>query len=76
MSLVGRRSNRRDQLRIGGDKNYKVVVQGLVAIAVWCIWKARNGKMFDNGKDDSEESFGELRSLGFFWLNCRSKHRN
>ncbi|KAJ0428502.1 hypothetical protein HanHA300_Chr17g0646851 [Helianthus annuus] len=58
----------------GGDRQAKEIVRGLVLVTCWVIWKARNNRVFSNGSEDSNDSFGEVRSLGFFWLRCRSKH--
>ncbi|XP_021995572.1 uncharacterized protein LOC110892729 [Helianthus annuus] len=49
------------------------IIQGLIYVGCWCIWKARNNKLFSNGEGKSEDIFGEVRSLGFFWFKCRSK---
>ncbi|KAJ0758378.1 putative reverse transcriptase zinc-binding domain-containing protein [Helianthus annuus] len=59
-----------------GNKEYKEVVRGLIIVACWCIWNARNAKFFSSKETSWEKIFGEVRSLGFFWLKNRSKHRN
>ncbi|XP_022040765.1 uncharacterized protein LOC110943323 [Helianthus annuus] len=59
-----------------GEDKAKDIVRGLVLVACWAIWKARNDKIFSNGRGDFEDIFGEVRSLGFLWLKSRSKHRN
>ncbi|XP_035844280.1 uncharacterized protein LOC110927200 [Helianthus annuus] len=51
---------------VGGDKKTKELVCGLVVVAVWCIWKARNEKIFADGRGDSEEILGSLDHLDFF----------
>ncbi|MFS7925586.1 putative reverse transcriptase zinc-binding domain-containing protein [Helianthus anomalus] len=60
----------------GLGKEVKDIVWGLIVVSCWCIWKARNGKIFSNGRKNSFEIFREVKSLGFLWLKSRSKHRN
>ncbi|XP_022025107.1 uncharacterized protein LOC110925461 [Helianthus annuus] len=59
-----------------GDKKVKGIIRGLVMVTCWAIWKARNDKIFGNGQGNSEDIFGAVRSLGFFWLKNRSAHKN
>ncbi|KAJ0909846.1 putative reverse transcriptase zinc-binding domain-containing protein [Helianthus annuus] len=54
------------QFFTAGRKEEKDIIRGLIYVGCWCIWKARNEKLFSNGKGDSEEIFREARSLGFF----------
>ncbi|XP_022023951.1 uncharacterized protein LOC110924227 [Helianthus annuus] len=61
---------------IPGNKKVKETVRGLMFVACWCIWKARNANIFSNWNGNSGEIFEEVRSLGFLWLKSRSKHRN
>ncbi|XP_022019040.1 uncharacterized protein LOC110919072 [Helianthus annuus] len=53
---------------VDGDYKAKDIVKGLILVTCWAIWKARNAKNFSDGKGDSGEFFGEVRSLGFLWL--------
>ncbi|XP_021999605.1 uncharacterized protein LOC110896794 [Helianthus annuus] len=48
---------------VGGDSKAKEIVRGLVVVTCWAIWKARNTKVFSNGRDDSDDIFGDVRSL-------------
>ncbi|XP_022019925.1 uncharacterized protein LOC110919987 [Helianthus annuus] len=59
-----------------GNKDYKEVIKGLIVVACWCIWKARNAKFFSSMESSWGEIFREIRTLGFFWLKNRSKHCN
>ncbi|KAJ0475806.1 putative reverse transcriptase zinc-binding domain-containing protein [Helianthus annuus] len=53
----------------------KEVMQGIVIIACWRIWKARNDKVY-NGKDCKiEEIIGDIKALGFLWYAHRSKFK-
>ncbi|XP_022031380.1 uncharacterized protein LOC110932345 [Helianthus annuus] len=60
---------------VGANRKTKDIIRGLIMIACWCIWKARNEKYFSSGKGCSAEIFGEVESLGYLWLKCRSIHK-
>ncbi|XP_022036788.1 uncharacterized protein LOC110939538 [Helianthus annuus] len=60
----------------GGNSKTKEIVRGLVVVSCWCLWKARNSKIFSNGRGDCAEIFGKVKSLSFFWLKNRSCHRD
>ncbi|XP_021996032.1 uncharacterized protein LOC110893224 [Helianthus annuus] len=62
--------------RVGENRKAKDIIRGLLMIACWCIWKACNEKFFSNGKGCSTEIFGEVKSIGFRWLKCRSSHKS
>ncbi|XP_021986391.1 uncharacterized protein LOC110882759 [Helianthus annuus] len=59
-----------------GNKSAKKIVRGLIMVTCWAIWKARNDKFFSKGRGDSNVIFGDVRSMGFLWLKCRSKNNN
>ncbi|XP_076925722.1 uncharacterized protein LOC143588649 [Bidens hawaiensis] len=50
---------------LGVDK--KVVFQGIVIIACWSIWKARNDRIFEGRVVKVEDIVGNIRSLDFLW---------
>ncbi|KAJ0834256.1 putative reverse transcriptase zinc-binding domain-containing protein [Helianthus annuus] len=58
------------------NKEEKAVVKGLIMIGCWCIWKARNEKIFSNALGRVEDIMGDIKSLGFLWLRNRSKHKS
>ncbi|KAJ0868411.1 putative reverse transcriptase zinc-binding domain-containing protein [Helianthus annuus] len=58
------------------DKRARVIIQGLIMVVCWCVWKARNNKIFSSGRGSVEEIIEEVKSLGFLWLKCRSKYRD
>ncbi|XP_076905265.1 uncharacterized protein LOC143560980 [Bidens hawaiensis] len=51
----------------------KKILQGVVIIACWRIWKARNEKVFKGKEIKIEEIIGDIKSLGFLWFKNRSK---
>ncbi|KAJ0878597.1 putative RNA-directed DNA polymerase [Helianthus annuus] len=48
------------------------VLQGIIIIACWCIWLARNKAVFEGYQAKAEEIFGNVRSMGFFLFKHRS----
>ncbi|MFS7933371.1 putative reverse transcriptase zinc-binding domain-containing protein [Helianthus anomalus] len=65
-------------LRVSGDlcSKQQEVVYGLIIIAVWAIWKAINSKIFVDGRGNSEDIVGDVKSLGFLWFKYRLKPKN
>ncbi|MFS7974003.1 hypothetical protein Hanom_Chr09g00863321 [Helianthus anomalus] len=57
----------------GVGASEKSVIQGIVRVACWCIWKARNKAVFSEAVVKVEDIFREVRSLGFLWFKYRSK---
>ncbi|XP_076944426.1 uncharacterized protein LOC143615069 [Bidens hawaiensis] len=51
----------------------KDVIHGIVIIACWRIWKARNEKMFSNKVVRIEEIIGEIKSFSFLWYCNRPR---
>ncbi|XP_076933961.1 uncharacterized protein LOC143600047 [Bidens hawaiensis] len=60
--------------RLGAAK--KIVVQGILVTACWCLWKARNNAVFSAGQVKVEDIFSEVKALSFFWFKHRSKFKN
>ncbi|KAJ0878040.1 putative reverse transcriptase zinc-binding domain-containing protein [Helianthus annuus] len=56
---------------ISGRK--KDIIQGVIRIGCWVIWKSRNEARFNNKPVKMEEVIREIKSFGFFWFNARSK---
>ncbi|XP_035832892.1 uncharacterized protein LOC118481762 [Helianthus annuus] len=48
------------------DKRARLIIRGLIMVTCWCVWKARNNKIFSNGRGSVEEIIGEVKSLDFF----------
>ncbi|MFS7909622.1 putative RNA-directed DNA polymerase [Helianthus anomalus] len=55
-----------------GDK--KVAFQGIIFISLWCIWKARNDRIFSEKNINVVEVVAEIKVLSFLWFRCRCKN--
>ncbi|KAJ0742858.1 hypothetical protein HanPI659440_Chr10g0368951 [Helianthus annuus] len=51
----------------------KSIFQGLIIIACWSLWKARNEARFRNYSLRVEKVISEMKSTGFFWVRNRTK---
>ncbi|MFS8005457.1 hypothetical protein Hanom_Chr13g01237551 [Helianthus anomalus] len=52
------------------------MLQAIVHIVIWCIWKTRNEVMFNNAQPIMVKVPEEVKSLGFLWVKNRSKEVN
>ncbi|KAJ0450527.1 putative RNA-directed DNA polymerase [Helianthus annuus] len=60
--------------RFNGLKgNKSLAFQGIVLIACWLIWKARNELVFNGSKPNPDEVFCSIKSVGFLWFKNRAK---
>ncbi|KAJ0896018.1 putative reverse transcriptase zinc-binding domain-containing protein [Helianthus annuus] len=59
---------------VGLKGNKKMVVQGIIKIGCWSIWKAMNDARFNNKVVKLEGIIREIKTVGFLWLNSRSKN--
>ncbi|XP_076948386.1 uncharacterized protein LOC143620614 [Bidens hawaiensis] len=57
-----------------GEKE-KEVFHGLVIVACWRIWKARNEKVYEGKEVKIEDLIGDIKSLGVFWFLNRGKNK-
>ncbi|XP_035845315.1 uncharacterized protein LOC118491557 [Helianthus annuus] len=57
------------------DKRKADILHGIMIMACWCMWKARNEKVFNKKDYAADRIFGDSRSFGFIWLKHRSKHK-
>ncbi|XP_022032859.1 uncharacterized protein LOC110933968 [Helianthus annuus] len=60
---------------IVGSERKKEAVKGIISIACWSIWRARNNVKFYNVPARIENILSEVKALGFLWFSNRSKHR-
>ncbi|XP_076918379.1 uncharacterized protein LOC143578784 [Bidens hawaiensis] len=51
----------------------KEVLQGIIFIGCWRIWKARNELIFENKSVSLEEIIEDIKVLGFMWYYNRPK---
>ncbi|KAM0009097.1 putative RNA-directed DNA polymerase [Helianthus debilis subsp. tardiflorus] len=47
--------------------------KGIMIIACWQLWKARNNQVFANKATTVEEVVSSVKSIGFLWFKYRSK---
>ncbi|XP_022041679.1 uncharacterized protein LOC110944328 [Helianthus annuus] len=52
---------------------YKTVIHGIIIIACWRMWKARNDKVFANKDTSVAEMVADIKSLGFLCYKHRLK---
>ncbi|KAJ0581748.1 putative reverse transcriptase zinc-binding domain-containing protein [Helianthus annuus] len=53
----------------------KDAVQGIIMIACWSLWRARNNVKFSNDPVRIEGIISEIKALSFLWFSNRSKHK-
>ena len=56
---------------ISGEK--KIVLQGIIIITSWRLWKARNEKIFSNKEVNVTDIISEVKALGFLWYKHRAR---
>ncbi|XP_022040373.1 uncharacterized protein LOC110942918 [Helianthus annuus] len=54
----------------------KEAVQGIIMIACWNIWRARNNFVFANKPVKIDKIISEVKALGHFWFSNRSKYKD
>ncbi|MFS7952746.1 hypothetical protein Hanom_Chr07g00610561 [Helianthus anomalus] len=50
---------------IPGNKTKKKVIQSIIVVACWCLWKARNEMIFSNRPVKVEKIMGEVMAYSF-----------
>ncbi|KAJ0605604.1 hypothetical protein HanHA300_Chr02g0064871 [Helianthus annuus] len=61
------------QAQQGWPENKKIIVQGIITIAAWRVWKARNEKTFSNKVPKVADIISDIKTLGFLWFKNRAK---
>ncbi|KAJ0482569.1 putative reverse transcriptase zinc-binding domain-containing protein [Helianthus annuus] len=54
------------------SKKAKSIIQGLVMISCWCIWKGRNDLVFKQFRRSPQDILGEVKSKGYGWARNRT----
>ena len=57
----------------GASGNKKMVLHGIIIIACWRMWRARNEKIFSNKDLNVVEMVVDIKTLGFLWYKHRFK---
>ncbi|XP_021996002.1 uncharacterized protein LOC110893192 [Helianthus annuus] len=63
-------------VRCGLKEPEKTIFQGVMIIACWSLWKARNEARFRNVSVRIEKVISEVKVLGFLWVKNRTKFRS
>ncbi|PWA86778.1 alpha carbonic anhydrase 7 [Artemisia annua] len=58
---------------LDGSKTRKEVIYGLLILTCWCLWKARNDKIFNNREANVVQIVSDVKVLGFLWYSSRFK---
>ncbi|XP_022042267.1 uncharacterized protein LOC110944931 [Helianthus annuus] len=53
----------------------KEAIHGIIMIACWSMWRARNNAKFSNSPVRIESIISEIKALGFLWFSIRSKYK-
>ena len=51
----------------------RLIIKGIMIIACWRIWKARNEKIFKNERRNVTEIIVDIKVLSFLWFSNRCK---
>jgi len=58
---------------IGNRRNFSMLVTVIWFACVWCIWKARNMKCFQNKDIGIEKMVKDVKVLSWNWLHFKPK---
>ncbi|KAJ0495253.1 putative reverse transcriptase zinc-binding domain-containing protein [Helianthus annuus] len=58
---------------LGVSEKKKEIIQGVIMVACWSIWRARNSLRFSNSPVKIEGILSEIKTLSFLWYSSRSK---
>ncbi|MFS7940291.1 putative reverse transcriptase zinc-binding domain-containing protein [Helianthus anomalus] len=61
---------------VGFSGAKKEAFKGIVRIAAWCLWKARNKARFEQKEIRIGEIVNKVKALGFLWFKYRSRFGN
>ncbi|MFS8011332.1 putative reverse transcriptase zinc-binding domain-containing protein [Helianthus anomalus] len=60
-------------LRVSERK--KVAVQGIIMVACWSLWRARNNSKYSNAPVKIDGILSDIKALSHFWFSYRSKYK-
>ncbi|XP_076928143.1 uncharacterized protein LOC143591997 [Bidens hawaiensis] len=49
------------------------IFQSIVLIACWCIWQARNKRIYEEENVDVQKIVRQIKSYSFLWIKARSR---
>ncbi|KAD3068242.1 hypothetical protein E3N88_36122 [Mikania micrantha] len=55
---------------------HKKLLHAIFLISLWCIWKARNARCFDNKAFEPGEIFGDVKTMSYLWIKNRGNIQN
>ncbi|XP_022014519.1 uncharacterized protein LOC110914015 [Helianthus annuus] len=55
------------------SKRGSKLIQAILLISCWMIWKARNKLIFEKSKSSANGVIGEIKAVGFLWIKHRAK---
>lgn len=58
----------------GWSKNKKEILYGILMVACWRIWKARNEKVFNQTTRNVVEIVSDVKALSYLWFRNRGRN--
>lgn len=57
---------------IPGPKSKKIIVQAIMLISCWIIWKSRNKMVFNKRRVSVEEMVRDVKAFSLLWIKNRA----
>ncbi|XP_035830952.1 uncharacterized protein LOC118480288 [Helianthus annuus] len=61
---------------LGKSGRAKEAIKGIIIVACWSLWNARNEKRFLNLSARVENFFSQVKAVSFLWFVNRSSHKD
>ncbi|KAJ0880409.1 hypothetical protein HanRHA438_Chr10g0462791 [Helianthus annuus] len=58
---------------MGFSKKKAKVIQAVILITMWCLWKARKDLVFNQKQTSHTQIIEQIKALGFLWMSSRAK---